>query len=58
MNALSFISEKYKQLEGLLVNKYGAQGSSLGKRAKSLKGRLPEQILQKISEVNDLRNSL
>lgn len=58
MHALSYITEKYKQLEGLLVNKYGAQGTSLGMYAKSLKGRLPEQILRKISEVNKLRNSL
>lgn len=58
MHALSYITEKYKQLEGLLVNKYGAQGTSLGMYAKSLKGRLPEQILQKISEVKELRNSL
>lgn len=58
MHALSYITEKYKQLEGLLVNKYGAQGASLGMYAQSLKGRLPEQILRKISEVKDLRNSL
>ena len=58
MHALSYITEKYKQLEGILVNKYGAQGASLGMYAQSLKGRLPEQILRKISEVKDLRNSL
>lgn len=54
MHALSYITEKYKQLEGILVNKYGAQGASLGMYAQSLKGRLPEQILRKISEVKDL----
>ena len=56
MHALSYITEKYKQLEGILVNKYGAQGASLGMYAQSLKERLPEQILRKISEVKDLRN--
>ena len=28
MHALSYITEKYKQLEGLLVNKYGAGNQS------------------------------
>ncbi len=58
MNALTYITEKYRQLEGLLVNRYGAQGNSLGRRAQSLKERLPEQIRRKILEVADLRNSL
>ncbi|MGN0931293.1 MAG: hypothetical protein ACI4NP_06265 [Thermoguttaceae bacterium] len=58
MNALTYITEKYRQLEGLLVNRYGAQGISLGTYAQSLKERLPEQILRKILEVADLRNSL
>ena len=58
MNALTYITEKYRQLEGLLVNRYGAQGYSLGTYAQSLKERLPEQIRRKILEVADLRNSL
>ena len=58
MNPLTYITEKYRQLEGLLVNRYGAQGFSLGTYAQSLKERLPEQILRKILEVADLRNSL
>lgn len=58
MNARDYIAEKYRQLEELLRNRYGAQGISLGTRAQSLKGRLPEQILSKILEVNSLRNGL
>lgn len=58
MNARDYITEKYRQLEELLGNRYGAQGISLGTRAQSLKGRLPEQILSKILEINSLRNGL
>lgn len=58
MNARDYTAEKYRQLEELLRNRYGAQGISLGTRAQSLKGRLPEQILSKILEVNSLRNGL
>lgn len=58
MNALVYITEKSKQLEELLISKYGAKGFSLGTYVNTVEERLPEQVARKIREVVALRNSL
>ncbi len=58
MNAQVYITDEYKRLESLLLNKYGAKGASLESYANSVQAILPDQVIRKIREVSDLRNSL